>query len=436
MSVRVPPHHLTITGALALALCLLVLLGTAGPTRAEAGGVNFKTDEVIVRLQDSLIGNPQIIKDINAQYGSETLDDTLGDSMGVYLLEPPENSGTERRFADLLEADPQERVQYAEQNFVVEAPEDPAGDARHKAYDVGDRKRSKDPSQDYAAENLHLSCPTVPTRGEGSTVAVLDTGAQLDHPALKANFRGVARYDFVDDDTKPNDKRVGLDKPGGHGTHVAGIVDQVAPAAKIMPLRVLDLEGRGTVYNIARAIDFALMEEHKANVINLSLGTSSESDLLKDMVGQATDNGVVVVAAAGNSDPPGSNKEHYPAASRENDVLPTSSVDGLLAVTSVDKDSMKSVWANYGLWVDIAAPGESIRSTFPVDKYANWSGTSMATPFVSGQAALIHTVAPLLNPAQIEARIRRNARDIDLENPDYPLQLGAGHADVCASLED
>jgi subtilisin family serine protease len=430
MSVRVPPHHLTMTGAIALSLCLLVLF--AGPTQANVGIEDFKTGEVIVKLDTTLDVS---IDDINADYGSTTLDATLG-GMDVYLLKPPEGSGTERRFANLLMNDPQKRVVYAEPNFVTEVPENEvpqnptAGDGRHRAYGVSDRKRS---SGTYA-ENLNLSCAAEISLGEGSTVAVLDTGAQLDHPALRANFRGVARYDFVDNDSKPYDKRVGLDEPGGHGTHVAGIVDQVAPAAKIMPLRVLNRQGFGDVFTIAKAINFAKI--NGANVINLSLGSSARSDLLQAMVRDAIDSGIVVVAAAGNS---ATEKKHYPAAS---DSLVTLN-DGLLAVTSVKgsltEPFVKSDFANFGTWVDIAAPGEGIRSAFPVDKYANWTGTSMATPFVSGQAALIHARYPLLKPTGIEgieAKIRSSARNIDSDNDvKYLGKLGAGHPDVCTSLQ-
>jgi len=98
-------------------------------------------------------------------------------------------------------------------------------------------------------------------------------------------------------------------------------------------------------------------------------------------------------------------------------------------------------FANYGLWVDMAAPGDGIRSYFPPDLYANWSGTSMATPFISGQAALIHalyvnptTGESTINPASVEKKIRYSAQPLTLQNPTYVGMLGAGYANVCASL--
>jgi thermitase len=105
-----------------------------------------------------------------------------------------------------------------------------------------------------------------------------------------------------------------------------------------------------------------------------------------------------------------------------------------VAVTSVDRYAKKSAYANYGLWVDIAAPGDGIRSTFPVSVYANWSGTSMATPFISGQAALIHQLYGSLSSSGIEKKIRNSAQPLTLQNPTYVGMLGAGEANACASL--
>ena len=162
-------------------------------------------------------------------------------------------------------------------------------------------------------------------------------------------------------------------------------------------------------------------------MINLSLGSPSRSKLLRGEVKGAIANGVLVVAAAGNSN---SVAPHYPAAGSG----VAASADGLVAVTSVDNLGRKSSFANYGSWVDIAAPGENIRSAFPLSVYASWSGTSMATPFVSGQAALIHAVYGSLDPAGVEQRIRCSARSLALADPIYGAMLGAGHADVGASL--
>jgi subtilisin family serine protease len=249
-----------------------------------------------------------------------------------------------------------------------------------------------------------------------ATVGILDTGIDAGHPDLAA-----VRVTYDHTGTRAEDIV-------GHGTHVAGIVKLVAPEARIMPLRVLDREGYGTVFHVAEAIAYADIKG--ADVINLSLGTPSWSRLVREKVNGAIAGGAVVVAAAGNYD---STLPQYPASN----LLPAArDNDGLLAVTSVSPAEKKSDFANYGTWVDIAAPGEEILSTYPVNKYAYWTGTSMATPFVAGEAALIHTDAASLGPARIEKRIRLGARCVDEKNePLYRGMLGAGHADVYGSLK-
>jgi subtilisin family serine protease len=414
------PQWRALTGALVLALCLLMLSGAAGRAQADCGPGLFVPQQVIVKLNTSLGAT---VQKINATYGSTTLE-TFPGSTDVYLLRLPRGSDvteTVKRMAS------DSRLLYAEPNFFSQSPE---GGARHRAFGVSDAAPT---SQEYAYQALGLESAHAISQGKGTKVAVLDTGAQLDHPALADNFEDAGRYDFVEGDKNPSDRPVGKDadcdgekdEMVGHGTHVAGIVDITAPEAKIMPLRVLDTEGYGNVFTIAKAVYFA--EDNHANVINLSLGSPNRSKLLQEVIKGATANGVVVAAAAGNSN---SSVPHYPAAG--NGVA--ASADGLVAVTSVNMYDQKSDFANYGSWVDIAAPGEGIRSAFPVSKYAYWSGTSMATPFVSGQAALIHAVYGKLDPAGVEKRIRCSAKSLLATDPVYAAMMGAGRADVAASL--
>src|SRR5919202_1611917 len=432
--VRIHLQRLILAGALALALCMLALLVAAGSKPAHAGVGTYKPGQVIAKLDPK---SGATIQQINADYGTTTLDSTLG-QMKVYLLQTPRGADV-TEFAQRLAEDPlggtRDRVLYSEPNFVARAPESPAGDGRMRARSISPSSSSLDQYPDgLLTKNLGLSCPaTQNNQGKGVTVAVLDTGAQLDHPALKANFKNVARYDFVDNDQNPSERWIGLDEDNdgypdemtGHGTHVSGIVHRVAPAAKIMPLRVLDTEGYGDVFTISKAMRYAWV--NGAKVINLSLGSSDKSELLQEMIGTAINNGVVVAAAAGNSN---STIPHYPAAGDGTNA----SADGLVAVTSVGVNLQKSDFANYGLWVDVAAPGEGIRSAFPIDQYANWDGTSMSTPFVSGQAALIKQVYGSIKPKDTEQKIRESARSLLLTDLTYGSMLGKGHADVCASL--
>ena len=419
MGARILQRHRTVAGALVFALCLLLLLGSSDYAQADAGVGNFVPHQVIVKLQQTGVS----IQDINATYGSATLQ-RFSDGSDIYLLKLPTGSSV-LDTVDRMTSD--QRLLYSEPNYIAEPPE---GDARHRAWGVSTEAPA---SQKYASTALNLSTAHSISLGEGTTVAVLDTGAQLDHPALQTNFEGVKHYDFVSKDNNPTERRVGADTDGdgikddlfGHGTHVAGIVDLVAPSAKIMPLRVLDTEGYGDVFTISQAVSYA--RRNGADVVNLSLGSRSRSKLLQQEIKNATADGVLVAAAAGNSN---NSVPHYPAA--KNGLA--SSADGLVAVTSVNMYSRKSDFANYGSWVDIAAPGNDIGSTFPVNSYAYWSGTSMATPFVSGQAALIHAVYGSLDPASVEGKIRCSARPLLITDLIYGAMLGAGRADVGASL--
>jgi subtilisin family serine protease len=418
------------------------LLGAAGSEPAYAAGEEYKPGQVIVKL---LPGTS--IGDIHDRYGSSTLDDYFG-SIGIYLIEPPNSKDAKTFAANLTSESPTNGVLYAEPNFIAETPEAAVvGDGRMRARVYNTSETDPESSHRIAIKNLNLSCEErTNSLGRGVTVAVLDTGAQLNHLALKSNFAGVEFWDFVGKDPNPSEgldtDRDGIrDRMAGHGTHVAGIVDRVAPQAKIMPLRVLNSKGYGDAYTIAKAVSFA--QRHEADVINLSLGSSNPSRLLSEMIDAAIDRGVVVAAAAGNTD---TSDPHYPAAGGglvPGDWTPATA-DGLIAVASVTsvadlEKQRKSDFSNHGLWVDLAAPGEVIRSAFLLNKYADWSGTSMATAFISGQAALLHAVDGSLEPAGIdgiEDRIRKNVDQLAPQDPgESPKPVGTGHANVCKSLE-
>ena len=415
-------------GALVLALCLLMLSGAAARAQAEPPLGDFKPSQVVVELRttggnQSGQNNKEKLKKINADYGTSTRE-SLPSNSGVFLLNVPAGSSVQKTVSRMAG---DQRLLYAEPNYIVRMFD---GEGRHRSWGVSDAEPSP---QENAASALNLSSAHGISLGKEATVAVLDTGVQLDHPALASNFQDVPRYNFVENNNNPLDIATGEDEDGdglkdemvGHGTHVAGIVDLVAPKAKIMPLKVLTSEGIGDDFTIAEAMSYA--ESNGADVINLSLGSASRARVLESVSKDAIEHGVLVVAAAGNSN---SAAPMYPAAGSQ--VGAPSG--GLVAVTSVNMYGQKSDFANYGPWVDIAAPGEGVRSAFPISKYAYWSGTSMATPFVSGEAALIHAVYGTLDPTGVAERISCSARPLVDIDPSYAAKLGAGHADVAASL--
>jgi thermitase len=414
--------------ALLVALGMLMLPDVSDDARALETQ-NYVPGQIVVKLAPGVS-----LGDLNLPvYGLGVQERFLNQTdTDIYLLKVTDG-GTVQAKLDALLGNP--LLAYAEPNFLSEAPE---AAARHRAFPAGDATpttRNYSRNGTYSDSALKLTAAREISQGAGTRVAVLDTGAQLNHPALKASFAGVPRYDFVDDDTDPSEPAFAKNKQRlaqevvGHGTHVAGIVDLVAPQAEIMPLRVLDREGYGTTFHIAEAITYA--QENEADVINLSLGTPSWSRLLREKVDEAIGSGVVVVAAAGNYNSP---QPQYPASNGPPPLSLASKKDGLLAVTSVSAAEQKSDFANWGTWVDIVAPGEEILSTYPVSGYAYWSGTSMATPFVAGEAALIRSEYGQLDPGGIENRIRSGARCVDQKNTQYTGLLGAGHADVDTSL--
>lgn len=224
---------------------------------------------------------------------------------------------------------------------------------------------------------LHVNQAQRRTLGAGITVAIVDTGIDLDHPELAGRL--VEGYDFVDDDAiaddgpdgRDDDEDGDVDEGAGHGTHVAGIVALVAPDANLMPVRVLDTEGVGDYFDIVAGIVYAA--DHGAQVINLSLSGADAADFLETAIRYAQGRGALVVAAAGAYD------VQYPAR-----------YAGVVSVGATDKRDHVAAFSDFRAGqVTVFAPGVSIYSTFYDGGYAWWTGTSMAAPFVAGEGALV-----------------------------------------------
>lgn len=361
-------------------------------------------DEVIVKLQPGAA-----IAAINQTYGTTTLR-PLSPTRAIYLLQAQTGADLDQLVTDMNNDG---RILYAELNRITDAPEA----IGREAFSWGGPDDGPYTGQ-YATEMLGLPAAHAISQGAGVIVAVIDTGVQLNHPALAAHLTA-ARIDFVDGDDVPEDEFSGGDDFGaGHGTHVAGIVHLVAPQAQIMPIRVLDTDGRGYSFTVAEAILFAY--ENGARVINLSLGMPFASEFLKDVIEDVTEEGVVIVSAAGNLN---NTQPQYPAAT-----------ECVLGVTAVDSNRIKASFASYGSWVLLSAPGVGIYSTLPVDGYGSWNGTSMAAPFAAGQAALLLSLNANLNVVQVADLIGGTAVDLNPFNPGYVNQLGAGLLNVPASL--
>jgi len=386
------------------ALLCVTLAGPAGADDDDDDGGQFVSRQIVVKIKPRAT-----IGAIEREYRVNRIERLPGGGK-IYLVKTRRGVNP-MNLARRMERD--RRVIYAEPNFRAGSPE---ASRQHRARPGGEPTPSSDPAQyrsQYAVDNLNLTEAHGVNRGAGSVVAVIDTGVQAGHPMLSGRL--MAGYDFVGRDDNPADSGEG--KLAGHGTHVAGIVALGAPDAKIMPIRALDPDGHGTTFQIAKAIRYAIRKD--ADVVNLSLGTSRETELLEDLIGDDDDddggsNGrdVIFVAAAGNDS---DSKEQFPAA--EEDAI---------AVTSVGQGKTRSGFANYGDWISISAPGSGIHSPFPENRYAMWDGTSMATPFVAAQAALIRGERPAASSECVIGIIQQTAQPL-ADN------LGAGHADAGAS---
>ncbi|MEZ4730285.1 MAG: S8 family serine peptidase [Caldilineaceae bacterium] len=364
---------------------------------------NHELNQVIVRLANGVLSST-----IASQYNLVPLQ-TLLASGNIHLFQTGEDR--EKAVVNQLKAN-SAQVVWAELNYAGGIPEGHGYKTWHWG---GDDPAGYINQNAFAQVNL-TGAPDV-LQGENILIAVLDTGVDLDHTALAPHL--LAGWDMVADDNLPDDEGDGLG--WGHGTHVTGILTRMAPQSKILPVRVLDSNGRGNIFTLAYAIEWAVAQG--ADVINLSLGAESDSRILHDTIQQAAAQGVIVVAAAGNTN---TITPQFPASYPET-----------IAVTAVDGDNRKADFANYGAhWVDLAAPGVGITSTIvgPLGSgYASWSGTSMATAFISGAAALARQAMPTASASQIIAQLTNYSQDLDKSNPLYVGQLG-GLLDVGTTL--
>lgn len=266
--------------------------------------------------------------------------------------------------------------------------------------------------------------------GEGITVAVVDTGLDLDHPMFAGRLASPAAWlDVVDGDRRPAEQAGSgdSDRAHGHGTGVAGIVLQVAPRATILPIRALDSAGRSDVARVVRAIEHAVAAG--ADVLQLSLGSTVESTALHDAVTYAAERGVLVVAAAGNA---GTEGAVYPARYADAAGALGRHTFGVASVTPGD---VKSAFSNYGAGVDLAAPGESIVTAAPDARLGAWSGTSFAAPVVAGTAALALGEAAAAVRDEVAVALLLAAADLSGSDPVHGALLGAGRLDAAAALE-
>ncbi|MFC7098366.1 S8 family serine peptidase [Halobaculum marinum] len=366
-----------------------------GPKEDEVlVGVSVTADDIEQEVAQYVPGNAEVVHS--------------NESLSYVAVRFPSEAADVARENFLEAVTKKEKIKYAEANATYEtqlAPNDPQF------------------SSQYAPQQVRSDEAWDTTLGDSSvTIAVVDTGAQYDHPDLQGNYKSDPGRDFADGDSDPYP-----DVPSDeyHGTHVSGCASAVVDNgtgvsgqsnSSLINGRSLDESGSGSTADIADAIQWAA--DQGADVINLSLGGGGYTSTMKNAVSYADDNGALVVAAAGND---GTSSVSYPAAYSE-----------AMAVSAVDSNENLASFSQYGSSVEICAPGVNVLSTTTEARgsYEELSGTSMATPVTSGVAGLALAAWPSLTNTELRDHLKATAADIGLSSDEQ----GSGQADAYAAV--
>jgi subtilisin family serine protease len=422
-----------------LIIVSLILSKLLGP--ASAGGLDdlkalrqarrFKPGEVLVKFAAGVN-----VSQVEASLAAKGLA-IAGEipSLDIKCLAVP--PGQELMWIEELRGDP--RLVFAELNYLAHAAETIPDDPHYTGHQWN---------------LLRIRAPEAwdITTGDDLTIAIIDTGVDMDHPDLMGKLwtnadempgnglddDGNGKVDdihgwhfyhlcsgiecFPFEDNNPQDDN-------GHGSHVAGIASAetnngigiagISWGAKLMPVKVLDEYGEGWYSDIIKGIVYAV--DNGAHIVNLSLGGENDSQALAEAVGYAHARGALLVAATGND----GGAVLYPAAYEE-----------VLAVGATDEGDRRPSFSNHGPEVDVAAPGVDIYSTWPWrESYWSRSGTSMATAHVAGLAALVWSVRPDYTNDQVREVIERSADDVNsATHPGWDPYLGWGRINAHQAL--
>jgi subtilisin family serine protease len=364
---------------------------------------------------------------VNAQWGTETL--RAAPELNLYLLYADGIPDIYEYAAEMC-SDP--LIIYADANLKLETPEA----IRQMVMGAVGGGWSFFHDQELA-QRIGLAEAHQFSMGNEVVVAVLDNGIDLFHQAFDDRL-SPGGYDFIDDDAEPMETHDGIDNDEdgftdeglGHGTMVAGVIALVAPQAEILPIRVLDDEGRGSLYSVAQGLLYAL--SYGADVISMSFGCTVHSEVLEAIFEMAAAQRVVAVAGAGNrgqQEPP-----YYPAAD-----------PNVYMIAALDTLDIKAEFSDYHPDVTVSAPGVGVLSAYPDlgmnDGDEEWGiadGCSFATPIVAGEAALIRSIAPGIGGDELRTWIQDAVAPIyQLEgNEPYAGMLGSGRIDLALAMQN
>lgn len=369
-----------------------------------------------------------------SRYSSEIRDIKFHEITEHYVIETYKNCDPEK-FLERLHKDP--LIEDASLNYIATifsvTPNDGFFNYQYALLNTGQIYLSKNGLSGTKGSDIKAVEGWEWTTGsEDMVIAVLDTGVASDHEDLQN--RVVPGYNIVGDNFNTYDDH-------GHGTFVASIIAAetnnskgmagVCWKGKIMPIKVMDSEGSGNYLAIAVGIKTAV--DNGAKIINLSIGGKFDSFIIKDACRYAFERNCVIVAAAGNSEllNPGNNVS-YPAAYDEY----------CLAVGATNAYDNITPWSNFGPQIDVVAPGEYIFGAHfdpakpgELHVYGYRSGTSFATPIVSGAAALLISYKPFLSNSQVMDLIKYTADDVNSSVlPGIDDYMGYGRINLRALL--
>ena len=348
---------------------LIVAYAYAAPSDPPAGGRH------IVIFQHWMSDDSQQDRVVSAQGGFVV--QRLGLVNGAAVILPP---GVEKQLARSPEV---LRVDVDAEVYALGKPASPPGQSK---------KDSQEPEQPdevlpWGVDRIDAEYAWSATRGAGVSVAVLDTGIDADHPDLQANIAG--GVNFVSNPPWKPAVPTKWDDDNGHGTHCAGIIAGVdndigvvgvAPEATLYAVKVLNKNGSGYISQIIAGLEWCV--DNDIDIASMSLGTDSDVLSFHEACDAAAAAGVILVAAAGND---GADVD-YPGA-----------YSSVIAVAATNSDDAVASWSSRGTEVDIAAAGAAVYSTWKGGGYDTKSGTSMATPHVTGTLALALAAGRTLN---------------------------------------
>ena len=388
---------------------LFILLGLMSiPHLVKAQNNDHVPGQILVKFKSNTSQN---VVDTEVRRNNARVVDKIS-ALDTLVLKVPVSQ--EDKVVTALSKNP--NVEYAELDYLAYAvgfPADPPNDTFYASNQWGLENTRQNIVGQIGTEDADIDAETAwkITTGDSVKVAVLDTGIDQDHPDLSSKIEPSLQKDFTGSGS--------VNDFYGHGTHVSGIVAAitnnttgvagVCPTCRLLNGKVLNDSGSGAYSWVAKGIEWAV--QNNAKVINMSLGGSAPSKTLEGAVNYAWGKNVVLVGAAGNS---GNQSKTYPGA-----------YTNVIAVAATDNKDKKASFSEYGSWVDIAAPGVNIYSTFPThpfylqteygrsENYDFGSGTSMATPMVSGTVALIwSTVSDGTSASQVRTRLESTADKI------------------------